>query len=197
MAPPTAPSERTVEPMVVEAHAVVIGGTPSERVQSFNSSDEPDIDVYDIGDDDHFDFDNLVPLQAPPKSAPSLSRLLEEMVSSVNDYSLISERLTQSEWKVVFENLQPSDYGSIVAHVNNDVDQPRVAALVAESIARFTCSHCVQALCNTADWNRTTVVIKLVPLCVDLQSQKDTILAELSPWEMTVTAQDFERAVSS
>lgn len=184
--------------MVVEAHAVVIGGTPSERVQSFNSSDdEPDIDVYDIGDDDQFDFGNLVPLQAPPKSAPSLSRLLEDMVSSVNDYSLISERLTQSEWKVVFKNLQPADYGSIVAHVNNDVDQPRVAALLAECIARFTCSHCIQALCNTADWNRTTVVIKLIPLCVDLQSQKDTILAELSPWEMTVTAEDFERAVVS
>lgn len=169
--------------MVVPAYNVVIGGTPSERGMT-------------MAGEAHFDFNNLAPVQAPVQSTPSLQRLLEDMVSTVNDYTLLSQILAQNEWKAVFDDLQPTDFGTVVAHVNNDVDQPRVAALVADHITRFTCSHCVHAVRNTADWNRTTVVVKLAPLCVDLQSQKNTIFAELTPWEKIVTTGELDHGES-
>jgi hypothetical protein len=183
MAPPSA-----MEPTIVQAHAVVLGGT---AVQS--ERDEPDIAVYDISD--QFDFDNLVPLAPPPASAPSFDRLIRDMVASVNDYDMISQMLAIEEWKVIFANMQPAEYGDVILHISNDFDQPRIAVMVANTIRRFTCSHCIAALKSTADWNRTTVVVRLVPLCVDLQSEKGLVLAELSPWEQTVTASDFEQAL--
>ena len=78
--------------------------------------------------------------------------------------------------------------------VNSDFDQPRVAVAVAQQVGRFLCEHCIQALRNTASWNRPAMVKSLLPYCTDLWLKSDSIINELSEWEQTVTASDFEEA---
>ena len=185
---PTAPTRVSMESTAVHARAVI--GTAMQY-----EHDEPDI-VHDTSDE-RVDFETLVPLAPPPRSVPSLDLLLQDMFASVNDHSTISQRLALQEWKHVFENLQPGDFGNIIIHVKNDLYQPRVAAMVAGRINRFTCAHCVAALRNTADWSRTAMLVELVSLCTDLESRKGLILAELSQWEQTVTASDFEHALAN
>lgn len=75
-----------------------------------------------------------------------------------------------------------------------DFDQPKVAELIAPLImdGRFTCSYLLAALEGASNWNRVNMVEKLLPYCVDLESQHSTIMAELSDWEKTVTAQTFK-----
>ena len=187
-------ADPTAQPVSTEAssdyaHATMLGDT---AVHSEEDND-PDCDVTDILDTP-IDLSELTPVAAPSQSVPSLNRLLQSMTTTGNGYSEISQRLAQEEWNHVFQNLQPGDFGMIIASVRNDFDQPRVAAIVAGRIERFTCAHCVFALRNTSDWNRTTMIVKLVSLCTDLESQKDTIMAELSQWEQVVTAKDFTNA---
>lgn len=79
-----------------------------------------------------------------------------------------------------------------------DFDQPRVAAMLASHVNggdSFTCRYCLSAVQNAAEWNRTAMVQKLLPLCVDIQFGFTMIQAELSPWEQTVTDRDFQRAL--
>ena len=147
--------------------------------------------------DTPIDLTELTPVAAPSQSVPSLNRLLQRMTTTANGYSEITQRLAQDDWNHVFQNLQPGDCGRIIASVRNDFDQPRVAAIVAGRIERFTCAHCVLALRNTSNWNRTTVIGKLVSLCTDLESQNQTIIAELSQWEQVVTAKDCANATNA
>lgn len=138
-----------------------------------------------------------VPLPVPPPR-PTLENLLAEMVSSVNDYDIISAKLEDTEWKEVFSSLSPENFGSIIVHVNQDFEEPRVAALVAPAIGTaFSCNHCAAAVKSCAAWNRIAVVQTLLPFCSDLSSGgRDTIELELTPWEQIVTKADFERSLS-
>uniref|UniRef100_A0A7S4HXA3 Arrestin C-terminal-like domain-containing protein n=2 Tax=Odontella aurita TaxID=265563 RepID=A0A7S4HXA3_9STRA len=140
--------------------------------------------------------DPVVPVPSPkPPDQPTLDNLLAKMVSSVNDYELISAKLEDPDWKGLFSSLTPEHFGSILAQVNQDFDEPRVAALIAHAVGNgaFSCNHCVAALKACAEWNRIAVVQELLPFISDLSSGMAIIESELTPWEKIVTSKDFER----
>jgi len=123
---------------------------------------------------------------------------LDEMSVSVNDFDILSSKLQSADWRPVLSGLTPQEFGSIIAHVNMDFDQPRVAAMLAPHVNGgncFTCVYCLSALQNAAQWNRTAMVQKLLPLCVDARTGFTMLQEELSPWEQTVTARDFQIAL--
>lgn len=78
-----------------------------------------------------------------------------------------------------------------------DFDQPRVAAMLALYVNEgcFTCDYCLSAIQNAAQWNRTAMVQKLLPLCVDVRTGFAMLQQELSPWEQTVAARDFQQVL--
>jgi hypothetical protein len=102
------PADAIEAPMVIQ-QAYVIGGAP---VQVEHGTDEENYQSADL--------DNLIPL--PPPTAPgtaTLEDVVEAMLTSVNDYQMISRRM--EEWRHVFATLTPSDFGNIIAHVRTSV----------------------------------------------------------------------------
>ena len=94
---------------------------------------------------------------------PSLSNLLREMGESVADYDIVQSKLRDAAWESIFRNLSPDAYGRVVEQVDLDFDQPRVAQLVAEFMgSQFRCAHVVAALRTTSEWNRSSVVEKVL-----------------------------------
>jgi hypothetical protein len=79
--------------------------------------------------------------------------------------------------------------------VDLDFDQPKVATVVAAQIPNFTCQYVVAAVRAASEWNRPTMVEKLVPLCNDLVANQQIIIAELSDWDKIVTELVFRRAL--
>lgn len=82
--------------------------------------------------------------------------------------------------------------------MNLDFDQPKVAALLANHMVEsdavsFTCQYCREALLNTAQWNRITMVQRLLPFCSDLRTHRNVLTEKLTAWELTVVADDFGR----
>ena len=164
------------------AEAIVLGGTAIFCDSNLASSST------DVAD--------LIPM--PPPRVPSLAVLLEEMTASVNDLDIISSKLRSNDWRPVISALTPTDYGAIIAHVCMEFDQPQVAELLAPHVGAgngFTCAYCLCALENAAQWNRTAMVQKLLPLCVDVRTGFTILQEELSPWEKTVCAHDFQVAL--
>lgn len=130
---------------------------------------------------------------------PSLKNLLQIMLASMDDYELIQAKCHDPEWRNILSSLSPNDFGSVIGHVNLDFDQPRVASFLASQIVSkfvFTCEHCKAALRNTTDWNRVTMVQRLLPFCCDLGHERNAITNELTPWELTLTANDFALALA-
>lgn len=173
----------TVEAPVATApaEAIVLGGTAT---------------MYDSNVAGTADLADLIPM--PPPQAPSLRALLDEMTVSVNDFDIISSKLDSADWRPIFAGLTPQEFGSIIAHVNMDFDQPRVAATLAPHVNGgncFTCVYCLSAVQNAAQWNRTAMIQKLLPLCVDARTGFTMLQDELSPWEQTVTAREFQIAL--
>mmetsp|Transcript_20592 Transcript_20592/g.31726 ORF Transcript_20592/g.31726 Transcript_20592/m.31726 type:complete len:555 (+) Transcript_20592:100-1764(+) len=167
----------------IPAENVILGGiaTVAENGNERNSSAQ---------------WEGIIPL--PPPVAPTLANLLEEMVASVDDYDIISQKVDDPSWRPVFSDLTPEEFGMIIAHVHVDFDQPKVAACIAllvGGVGGFTSKYAVAALKNTARWNRTTMVQKVLPLCTDLQTGQLEIMAELTEWEQTVTSHDFQEAL--
>lgn len=129
----------------------------------------------------------------PPPTVPSLSNLLAEMLTSANDYNIIADKVRHTAWiHAVFSDLSPDDFGSIVAHVKSDEDQPRVASLIALNVTAFTCAHLVQATRNSAPWNRSAMIESLILHCSDLASEQDLIQMELTALEWTVARELFQ-----
>jgi hypothetical protein len=128
---------------------------------------------------------------------PSLAALLEEMIFSIDDFAIISTKLQDAAWASLLANLSPGDFGSVLAHVNMDIDQPRVAELLARHMgSKFRCEHCKVAAQNAAEWNKSTTIQRLLPFCVDITANNDVILGVLSEWERTVTRSAFELEIS-
>ena len=127
------------------------------------------------------------------RQQPSLEVLLEEMMYSINDYDIILRKIQDSTWRELLQELSPEDLGGILAHVNRDTDQPRVADLLATQVLRnrFTCDFGKAVILNTAEWNRPTMVKRILPLCVDVEINYGQIQDVLSEWEKAVTQEDF------
>jgi hypothetical protein len=158
-------ADPTAQPVSTEAssdyaHATMLGDT---AVHSEEEHD-PDCDVTDILDTP----DRFERAHASCCSSHTLfhhsNRLLQSMTTTGNGYSEISQRLAQEEWNHVFQNLQPGDFGMIIASVRNDFDQPRVAAIASRSHREVYMRPLCLALRNTSNWNRTTMIVKLVTL---------------------------------
>jgi hypothetical protein len=123
----------------------------------------------------------------------SLATLFKEMNDSVADLEFVRRRIDDASWASVFQNMSPTDYGKMIKLVDLDFDQATVAALVAEHIPNVTSEYVAAAARAASEWNRTTVVEKLIPLCTDLALNKQIILDELSDWEKTVTERAFQK----
>jgi hypothetical protein len=132
-----------------------------------------------------------------PSTRPSLAALLQEMIFSINDFEIVSTKLQDASWASLLANLSPGDFGSVLAHVNMDIDQPRVAELLARRMgSKFRCEHCKAAAQNAAEWNKTTTVQRLLPFCVDFTANNGIILEVISEWDRMVTRNAFELEIS-
>lgn len=108
---------------------------------------------------------------------------------------IISNKLRDQNWASLLSLISPDEYGSIIAHVNLDMDQPRVAEVLANNMSRFTCEHVRAAAKNAADWGRATMVQRVLPYCVDVVDNHGMLQEGLTLWEQTITNGDFERAI--
>lgn len=142
------------------------------------------------GEDEAF----VIPAQAE-LVRPSISVLMKEMNESVADLDIIRRSLADTSWVEVLQSMSVADYGKMIKLVDLDFDQPKVALLVALQIPNFTCQYTVAAIRAASEWNRSTMVEKLIPLNKDLTRNKQTILAELSEWDKTVTERAFQKAL--
>jgi hypothetical protein len=135
-------------------------------------------------------------ISAVGEAAPiSLETLFKEMNESVADLEIVRKRIADPSWASIFQTMSPTDYGKMIKLVDLDFDQPKVAAVVAEQIPNVTCQYVVAAVRAASEWNRTTMVEKLVPLCTDVVARKQIILAELSDWDTIVTERVFQKAL--
>jgi hypothetical protein len=79
-----------------------------------------------------------------PATTPTIAALLEEMTCSINDFDILSQRLQDDRWSFLLSRICAYEFVSMLAHVNMDADQPRVAELLARYISsscRFTCEY--------------------------------------------------------
>jgi hypothetical protein len=140
----------------------------------------------------------LPSIMRPQDVDPSLEGLLEEMFASIDDYKFIERMMTSPEWRNIFTALTPTEFGHIIAHVSIESDQPHVALLIAKPIHGgnyFSCAFVVEALKNSVEWNRPSMVSLLLPYCIDILTGYQSIKDVLNEWELTVTDADFEEAL--
>jgi hypothetical protein len=134
-----------------------------------------------------------------PATTPTIAALLEEMTCSINDFDILSQRLQDDRWSFLLSRICAYEFVSMLAHVNMDADQPRVAELLARyysSSCRFTCEYAREAAKNATDWNCSTTVQRLLPYCVDIEINYNRIREVLSEWDQTILRSDFEQAVA-
>lgn len=187
-ATPLIPEDTVQAPLVIAPEDVIVLGGESTRV---------------------LDLADLVPLPPPTteqqrqqqslEETVSVQILLEEMTFSVNDYTIISNKLRNERWLQFFQNhVTPHDFGNIIAHVNVDSDQPRVASTIAPYLKGsnwqgFTCAYAVAAIRNSADWIRPIMLERLLPLCTDTDTNSHIIRNELNEWEIVLAEHFLQR----
>jgi hypothetical protein len=163
--------------------AMILGGNPQYSQNENGSSFPP-------------------PAPFVASSMPSLANLLEEMMFSIDDYDIICNKLNDPNWVQLLAKLTPDDFGRVLAHVNRDSDQPRIAEMLALHVAAhnpntwLTCRHVVLAAINAADWNKTNTIQRILPHCSDLVENYGQIQQVLSDWEWTVLKSDVEQLLS-
>jgi hypothetical protein len=172
-------------PMVVApAEAMVLGGSAILLVQDSERL------LQDI------ESSELLAYTESITASPSLTRLLEEMAASVDDYDIITKKLQDPEWSSLLAAITPDEFGTILAHVNVDFDQPDVAKLLGRCVnnggGNFTCDYCVSAIHNSAECSRPSTVQQLLPLCTNIKICHAQITSELTEWEKVILEQEFE-----
>jgi len=174
--PPEWQSAVVATPVVVGQSTAVVGGAIWEAEE----------------EGDH----QQIPM-AEAEVIPALESLLKEIQYSVSAISTIQSRLDDDKWKMkVFYSLNPQEYANIIKAAPIEFDQPEVAALVGPLVnaCNFTHQYIIAALQAVADWLRTPLLTKVLPLCTDLNENGDRIKAELTDWELVCTQRDFESA---
>jgi len=172
---------------VPSANAVMgTGGGPAVFVP--NSSILSD--GYTVPDEEN---DVFVPLTKIVHE-PSFQNLLKEMDQSIDDLNIVKDKMFDSKWDNIFNNITPLELGQMVKQVDMVHDQTPVAKLVAEKSAYFICDHIVKAIRNCADWNTVAMVETLLPFTKDVALNKNSILDKLSEWDKTLTAVAFRNA---
>jgi hypothetical protein len=178
-----APHSQSTIPIVSAVAVPVVSGDTFESPRVYAPQEVIILGGDAIIVDEQGDLSDLIPIAPPRVSPPSLENLILEMVFSVNDYDIISARLRDPAWLPVFQAMSPQDLGMIIAHVNVDFDQPKVATLLAQHInggRYFTCHYAAEAVKNTAEWNRATMAKQLIPMCVDISTHHALIRSELN-----------------
>lgn len=171
----------TAETVYVPSNVAQLGGAAHDYPETEEEIEiEPEIQV--------------APTAAAPRAA-SVENLLQEMKESVQDFSLIKKFLELDEWRSVLSAISSEQYGQIVKQVDLDFDQPKVAEEIAKVVSNFTCDHVAAAVTNCSEWNKATIVEKLLPHVNDLAQNKEKILSRLSDWDRTVTERAFRSAL--
>ena len=192
------PTDHAIQAPIASAplEAIVLGGTATHSNEIQVRVDTNGAEQGTIGYDDE-DIDiPVAPAFAFAPETPSVSSLLEEMTYSVYDYDIVTSKLRDPHWANLLGSISIEQYGSILAHVNMDIDQPRVAVRLAEHMGpRFDCSFCIAAARNASDSSRTVTVESLLPFCSDLMDNYTSIRAVLNEWEQTVADAYYARLV--
>mmetsp|Transcript_31659 Transcript_31659/g.76629 ORF Transcript_31659/g.76629 Transcript_31659/m.76629 type:complete len:579 (-) Transcript_31659:203-1939(-) len=176
--PPEWANAVTAAPVVVGQSAAIVGGNSTWEAEDPNT----------------MPHGNDTVVMAVAEIVPSLPNLLKEIEFSVSPLSTVTKWLGEEEWRArVFHVMTPSGYASVIKSVAIEFDQPEMGALVAPEVANFTHYYIIAALRVVADWIRTPLLSKVIPLCQDLTQNVDKIKAELSDWELVCTEQCFEQ----
>ena len=186
---PTAPplpngwdaSAVTTSPTISDNGNVVYGGV----VTSGETEDDFVVSPFTIPED----------LGGPTQ--PSLQALLKELEMALSARSTIQDKLQDGDWQNIFRNLQPQDVVAVVKAATMEFDQTDVAELIAPAVGNFSCEYVVTLLRSISDWLRIQFVQKLLPLCVDVKTNSNSILNELTEWETISTERDFENALKA
>jgi hypothetical protein len=137
------------------------------------------------------DNDDGLSQSIPPPTDDKISclELIEDMAASLNPYDFLTEKMKDLEWAIFLASLTPLEFGSIIAHVNNEFAQPRVGALLAQNFGGdFTCAHCGAAIQNTSEVFRSEMVEGLLGFCSDLAENNLLIRDQLDEFEQIVVA---------
>lgn len=120
---------------------------------------------------------------------PTLEGLLEDLDLSLDQYDLLSTKLKDIEWAILFGSLSPEEFGTIINHINFGDIQTMVGVLIATAFGGdFTCAHCAEAISNTQEVFRTSMAESLLPYCVDLSESNEAIRNQLSEFEQIIVA---------
>jgi hypothetical protein len=165
------------------APMVTVSSTDAKLGGPAHAANEEDEDEIVIEPETYFE----------PQS-PSAENLIKDLKDSVKDLDFVQTRINDKAWMTVFASLTPEDYGQVVRHVDLDFDQPKVAEVVASVISNFSCKHVVAAINNCPEWNKASVIQKLLPYTKDLKENQESILVQLSEWDKTVTKSAFAKA---
>ena len=129
-----------------------------------------------------------------PGEQTKLAILTKELDSTLSVRSTIQDKSGDADWSSFFSELQPKDVVALVKAVKLEFDKVEAAELVAPLVENFTCEYVVALLKVVPNYLRTQIVSKLLPFCVDLDSNSGLILDELTSWEKVSIERDFEKA---
>ena len=144
-------------------------------------------------------LEDLEPIAPPFSDQISLPNLLQRMNASTSHCSFVSSLLLEPAWVRFFCGMSVQDYASIIRNCAPPVDQPRMASLLAEYINggdALICEWAVAAVQATNQYYRTTTLLRVLPLCLDLARNHALIWGELNVWEQTVIESDFSIALT-
>ena len=171
-----------------EPNALPPGWDPSEVIAKPITISSGNF-VY--GDVESSNSEEKIPV---PGEQTKLAILTKELDSTLSVRSTIQDKSGDADWSSFFSELQPKDVVALVKAVKLEFDKVEAAELVAPLVENFTCEYVVALLKVVPNYLRTQIVSKLLPFCVDLDSNSGLILDELTSWEKVSIERDFEKA---
>ena len=129
----------------------------------------------------------------------TMESLKEKMDADFNDLTLLERLLTEgaATWGQLLSNLSPAYFATIVGDCNIEFDQPKVAELLGKQLqGGVTAAHIIEANKKAAPNQPPNIIIKLAPLCVDLQENVAAIEAGLSDWDKILSKSALRPRVS-